>query len=392
MTGVVAMQEKIEQSPEDLKQQFLLDPDVAFLNHGSFGATPKPVFDTWQQWQRELERQPVQFVSRRQEHLLDDARARLAAYLNIPDTDLTFVTNTTSAINIIARSMLLQPDDEILATNLEYGALDATWDFLCSKSAARYVRQRISLPLSSPEQVVEDVWAGVTGRTRAIFLSHMTSATAAILPVQAICDRARDAGILTIVDGAHVPGHLPLDLAALGADIYAGNCHKWLCAPKGSAFLHVRPEHQDWVESPIISWGWRPGHTFVTRNQQQGTRDVSPFLSVPAAIDFQAERDWEAVRERCHRRLRSLRQRVHARFGTTPAYDDDQGWYRQMAVITLPEGDHSGLQDRLLFNHNVEVPITGHGNWRFLRVSVQGYTSDEDIARLEAALDCELGA
>lgn len=370
---------------------FLLDPDVAFLNHGSFGATPRPVFDAYQRWQLELERQPVRFVMRRQEHLLDEARAVLAGYLNVPDTDLTFVTNATSGLNVIARSLPLGPGDEILTTDLEYGALDFTWQHLCAKAGARYVSQPISVPFTTPEQVIDDLWAGVNDRTRAIFLSHMTSATAVTLPVKEICARARDEGILTIIDGAHVPGHLPLDLREIGADIYAGNLHKWLCAPKGAAFLYVHPEHQAWVESLTISWGWRSGHTFVTRNQMQGTRDISAFLAVPDAIAFQEEHAWEVVRERCHTMLRDLRTRVHERLGAIPLYGDDVGWYRQMAVITLPDGDHTGLQDRLLFDHNVEVPLTAHGEWQFLRVSIQGYTSDDELARFERALYAELG-
>lgn len=377
--------------PEELRRHFLLDPDVVFLNHGSFGATPRPVFEAYQQWQRELEYQPVRFVQRRQEDLLDAARAQLASYLNAADSDITFVTNATSGLNIIARSLALQPGDEVLTTNLEYGALDYTWDYLCTKAGARYLSQDITLPLVSQQQIVEELWAGVTERTRAIFLSHMTSATAATLPVKEICARAREAGILTIIDGAHIPGHLPLDLEDVGADVYAGNCHKWLGAPKGAAFLHVRPEHHDWVESLTISWGWRPGHTFITRNQLQGTRDVSAFLAVPDAITFQDEHQWDDVRTRSHGMLRELVQRVHARLGTTSIYGDDDEWYRQMAVITLPPGDHSGLQDRLLFEHHVEVPLTAHLESRFVRVSVQGYTTEDDLNRFEDAMYAELG-
>lgn len=378
------------ETSQELRAQFLLDPDVAFMNHGSFGATPKPVFEAYQRWQLELERQPVRFVQRRQEQLLDAARATLGDYLNAPDTDLTFVTNATSGLNVIARSLTLAKDDEILTTNLEYGALDFTWQHLCTKAGARYVSQEITVPFTTPEQVIDDLWTGVNERTRAIFLSHITSGTAVTLPVKEICARARREGILTIIDGAHVPGHLPLDLQEIGADIYAGNLHKWLCAPKGAAFLYVRPEHQAWVESLTISWGWRAGHTFVTRNQLQGTRDISAFLAVPDAIAFQAAHHWESVRDRCHTMLRDLRIRVHERLGTPPLYGDDGEWYRQMAVITLPNGDHTGLQDRLLFDHGVEVPLTSHGSWQFVRVSVQGYTSDDELSRFERALYTEL--
>jgi isopenicillin-N epimerase len=377
--------------PEVLRQEFLLDPEIVFLNHGSFGSTPRPVFEVYQDWQRQLEHQPVHFVARRQEELLNDARMHLASYVNADADDISFVVNSTSGLNVIARSLPLEPGDEVLTTNLEYGALDFTWEYLCEKAGARYIAQDISVPFTTPDAIVENLWSGVTERTRAIFLSHITSATAVTLPVKAICDRAREAGILTIVDGAHVPGQIPLDLRDLGADIYAGNCHKWLCAPKGAAFLYVRPEHQDWVESLTISWGWRPGHTFVTRNQLQGTRDVSAFLAVPAAIEFQRERNWDAIRVRCHEQLRGFRIHLHNRLGTTPLYDDDQDWYAQMAVMTLPEGDHTGLQDRLLFEHKVEVPLTAHSGYRFVRVSVQGYTTQDELVRFEEALCSQLG-
>jgi isopenicillin-N epimerase len=390
MVDVTGSATSIE-APDVLRRQFLLDPEIVFLNHGSFGATPRPVFDVYQDWQRQLEHQPVHFVARRQEALLDEARAQLASYVNAGADDISFVVNSTSGLNVIARSLPLEPGDEVLTTNLEYGALDYTWEFLCEKAGARYVAQEIRVPFTTPEAIVEEFWSGVTERTRAIFLSHITSATAVTLPVREICARARDAGILTIVDGAHVPGQIPLDLEDVGADIYAGNCHKWLCAPKGAAFLYVRPEHQDWVESLTISWGWRPDHTFVTRNQLQGTRDISAFLTVPAAIEFQREHDWDAIRVRCHEQLREFRMHMHDRLDTTPIYDDAQGWYAQMAVITLPDGDHAGLQDRLLFDHKVEVPLTAHNGHRFVRVSVQGYTSNDELSRFEAALCSELG-
>lgn len=376
-------------SPETLRREFLLDPDIAFLNHGSFGATPRPVFETWQAWQRQLEREPVAFA-RRQEALLDAARGRVGTYLNADPDDLTFVVNATSGLNVIARSLPLQPGDEILTTDLEYGALNLTWEHVCARAGARYIHQPIPLPATSREAIVEALWAGVTDRTRAIFLSHITSGTAMILPVEEICARAREAGILTIIDGAHVPGQLELDLRAVGADIYAGNFHKWLCTPKGTAFLYVRPEHHAWVESLTISWGWAGEHTFVTRNQKQATRDVSGFLAVGRAIDFQREHRWPEVRERCFAMLRDFRRRMHARWDTAPLYPDTPEWYRQLAVITLPETAPEDLHDRLFSRHDIEVPITAHGDRRFVRVSVQGYTTQDDLDALAAALDAEI--
>lgn len=375
--------------PEALRSHFLLDDDVVFLNHGSFGACPRPVIDIHLGWQRQLERQPVEFVMRRTAPLVDAARAQLAALINVQPTDLSFVVNATSGLNVVARSLALQPGDEVLTTDLEYGALDFTWSHLCRKSGASYVNQHIPVPFTTPEAIVDALWEGVTERTRAIFLSHITSATAVILPIEAICARARVEGILTVVDGAHAPGQIPLDLTALGVDIYAGNCHKWLCSPKGSAFLHVRPEHQAWVESLTISWGWREGHTFLTRNQEQGTRDISPFLAVPRAIDFQCEHDWTSVRQSCHQRLAAFRERLHQRLGTELFYPNDRRWFGQMALLTLPSRDDidvATLQSRLLLDHGIEVPCTRHHDHVFVRVSVQGYTTDDDLDALETAL------
>ncbi|MGI8485504.1 MAG: aminotransferase class V-fold PLP-dependent enzyme [Thermomicrobiales bacterium] len=382
------------ETPEELKRFYLLDPEVIFLNHGSFGACPIPVFEEYQAWQLQLERQPVLFVGRRQEGLLDAARARIATYLGVGPETLSFVVNATSGLNVIARSIELKPGDEILTTNLEYGALDMTWDYLCKKSGASYIAQEIPVPFTTTEAVVDALWEGVTERTRAIFLSHITSGTAVTLPVAEICARARAEGILTIVDGAHAPGQIDLDLEALGVDIYSGNFHKWLQAPKGSAFLYARPEHHKWIESLTISWGWRGDHTFVTRNQQQGTRDVAAFLSVPAAIDFQQQHNWPAVRQRCHEMLAATRARMHERLGTEPLYpssaDDSTRWYNQLGLIAIPPIDPQALKETLYNDYNIEVPLTGHGDRQSVRVSVQGYTTQSDLDALEAALISEL--
>ena len=205
-----------------MRDEFLLDPDVVFLNHGSFGACPRPVFERYQAWQRELEREPVDFIARRLPELLAEARAALAAYVGAAPGDLTFVQNATTGVNIAARSLDLRPGDEILATGLEYGACDLAWKWLCERTGARYVRAGVPLPASD---VLDRLFALQSERTRVVFVSHVTSETALRLPVEEIVARARAEGFVTIVDGAHAPGHEPLDLEALGADFYAGNCH-----------------------------------------------------------------------------------------------------------------------------------------------------------------------
>ncbi len=380
-----------------LRDLFLLDPEVVFLNHGSFGACPRPVFEEYQRWQRELERQPVEFLGRRSEALLDEARARLAAYLNAGADDIVFVPNATSGLNVVARSLPLKAGDEVLTTDLEYGALDRTWAHVCDRAGARYVRALVPAPVSSSAAVVDAIWTRVTPQTKVLFLSHITSGTALTLPVAELCSRARDAGILSIIDGAHAPGQLPLDLTATGADVYAGNCHKWLCAPKGSAFLYVRPEHQPFVEAMVISWGWvegsehyRPERSFVSRNQWQGTRDLAAFLSVPAAIDFQNDHDWPSVRATCHALAVEAQERISALTGLPPIIapsDEAESWFAQMVAVPLPPVDKRPFQRRLYDDYRIEIPLSQWDATTLIRVSIQGYNTRQDLDALLAALE-----
>jgi isopenicillin-N epimerase len=356
-----------------LRSEFMLDPEVVFLNHGSYGACPRDVFARYQDWQRELERQPVELLGRRVDRLLAEARAALGAYVNADPDDLVFVQNATTGVNLAAWALALQPGDEVLATSLEYGALDLAWEHVCSHAPARYVRMPVTVPLTD---AVEEIWSGVTDRTRALFLSHITSETALELPVAELCTRARERGIVTIVDGAHVPGHIPLDLEALNVDYYAGNCHKWLCAPKGAGFLYVRRELQAAIAPLVVSWGFKGDGTFISRHEKQGTRDPSAYLTVPYAIEWQRAHDWDTVRARC----RALAAETPARLGLEPL-----GSGLQMVAMRLPDDAPHDLQRRLYDEHRVEIPVTEDG--RLIRASFQGYNDESDLAALAAALD-----
>ncbi|HSP72578.1 MAG TPA: aminotransferase class V-fold PLP-dependent enzyme, partial [Gaiellaceae bacterium] len=290
-----------------MRDLFLLDRDVCFLNHGSYGATPEPVLAEYQRWQRELERQPVEFLGRRLDGLLAEARAPLAAFVGARPEDTAFVANATTGVNVVARSLRLEPGDEVLSTDLEYGACDLTWEHWCERAGARYVRQ--PLDLADP---VGSLFAAATERTRVVYVSHITSTTALVLPAAEICAEARRRGLLSVVDGAHAPAQVPLDVggvgstephhergagsagapreAAVGADLYTGNCHKWLCAPKGCGFVWARPDHHHWLESPIVSWGWADdGGDFVRRVEKQGTQQPAAYLAAPAAVAFVEE-------------------------------------------------------------------------------------------------------
>jgi isopenicillin-N epimerase len=366
-----------------LRGEFLLDPDVTFLNHGSFGACPRAVFGRYQEWQLELERQPVLFLARRVGELLAESRAALGEYVGADADDLVFVPNATAAVNVAARATMLEPGDEVLSTDLEYGALDLTWARVCGDAGARYVRAHVELPIASAEDVVEAVWSRVGPHTRLLFLSHHTSTTALTLPVKELCARARERGIRSIVDGAHAPGHLPLDLRALGADYYAGNCHKWLGAPKGAGFLHVRPELQRDVHPLVISWGYEGDDpSFLERHEKQGTRDPSAYLTVPAAIAWQREHQWDAVRERCH----ALARRARNELGLEPLAPDSSDFYRQMIALRLPDDAPADLQERLYDEHRIEIPAFERGGLRLLRASFHGYNDAVDLERLRAAL------
>jgi isopenicillin-N epimerase len=373
-----------------LKSLFLLDPEVVFLNHGSFGACPRPVFRVYQQWQRELERQPAKFFHKRANGLLAEARAKLGAYLGVAADEVVYFPNPTTALNMVARSLDLRPGDEILTTNHEYGAMDRMWRFVCCKTGARYVQQPIPLPVTSHADFLEAFWSGVTGRTRVVFISHITSPTALTFPVQEVCRRARQAGLLCIVDGAHAPGHVPLDLAALGVDIYAGACHKWLCAPKGAAFLYARRDVQRWLEPLVVSSGWESEHPgdsqFIDYHEYQGTRDLAAFLSVPAAIEFQDEHDWGRVRQRCRALASETRRRLEELTGLDPVCPDSPEWFTQMATARLPDVDLGRLKERLYDEFHIEVPVGRWNDQPLTRVSFQAYNGQADADALVNAL------
>lgn len=379
--------------PEQLRSLFLLDSCIHFLNHGSFGACPRPVFEDYQSWQRELERQPVLFLGRNFPVLDHQVREALAAYLHTRADNLALVPNATHGVNVLAHSLHLAPGDEVLTTDHEYGACEATWEFYCQRWGAKYVRQALRLPVRSKDELLDQFWEGVTQRTRVIFLSHITSPTALTLPVEEICIRARREGILTIVDGAHAPGQIELDLEAVGADFYTGNCHKWMLSPKGAAFLYARPEVQRLIEPLVVSWGYRnrTGSPLVDYLQWTGTHDPAAALTVPSAIRFMEEQHWDEVRRICHERLRWTVERVCALAGKDPLYPLDSDLYHQMAIAPLPETtDLQRLKDRLYEEFQVEVPLIEWNGNKFLRVSVQGYNTQEDVEALCQGLEALL--
>ncbi|MEQ1699691.1 MAG: aminotransferase class V-fold PLP-dependent enzyme [Ilumatobacteraceae bacterium] len=373
------------------RADFLLDDDFVFLNHGSFGAVPRVVQEAYEGLQREMERNPVAWLQREAEPRMASARSRLASFVGASADDVVFFPNPTTAVNMVAHSIRLEPGDQVVTTDHEYGAMYRTWTKYCREAGAEYVRVPIPLPVTTEEDFVERVWSAVTPRTKVLFLDHLTSATALIFPVAELCRRARAAGIISIIDGAHVPGHIPLDLATLDCDVYVGALHKWLCTPKGSSFLYASPAAQQWLQPLVVSWGWESDHPsasqFIDHHEWQGTRDLSPFLALEAALDFRASYDWAAVQAESHRLTLHTRRRVNELTGLESISPDSTDWIGQIASIRLPSHvDPVALKTRLFDEYRVEVPLPVYNGEPFVRVSFTAHTTEADSDALVEAL------
>ena len=372
------------------KKQFLLRNDITFLNFGSFGATPKPVFEASLRWQTELEREPVHFITEQLVPHLKAARESLAGFLHCDADDVVYVTNPSYAVNIIAKSFDLQEGDEVLATNLEYGACDRTWTYYCRQKGAVYVRQPIRFPIASKEDFIEQFTAGITAKTKLIFISHITSSTGLRLPVEEICAIARQRNIITFIDGAHGPAQVSVDLSAMDADIYTGACHKWMLSPKGASFLYVRRSLQDRFDPLVVSWGYdsaMPSHSrFLDYHQLQGTKDYSAFLSVPDAIRFMEQHDWPAVRVHCRTLVQDNAARFCSLLKTEPLAPVNDDFIAQLYSIRISVQEPEKLHRLLYERYNIQVPVMQHEDQCYMRYSIQAFNTQEDLDKLYIAL------
>jgi isopenicillin-N epimerase len=374
----------------NLSNHFLLRRDITYLNFGSFGACVKPVFERYQQYQLELEQEPVQFITVNGPKYLDDSRIALSTYINCPADDLVYVVNPSYAVNLVAKSLALQPGDEILATNIEYGACDKVWEYYCNKTGAVYRRQPINFPLQSKEDFITQFFKGLTANTKLVFISHITSTTGLRLPVEEICALAKEKGIMTFVDGAHAPGQLPLDLQTLQADIYTGACHKWMLTPKGSSFLYIKNEWQHLFDPLVVSWGYKamfPSHSqFLDYNQMQGTRDFSAFLTIPTAIDFMKEHNWWQVAAD----YRKLTQENSTAFcellNTSPIAPVTDDFIAQLYSAAIKTTEPEKLHDHLYEKYKIQIPVMRQEEKVYLRYSLNAFNKQEDLDNLFAAI------
>jgi len=392
-------------SPTDLhldaspwKMEFPLPADVTYLNHGSFGPSPRCVRDERQRWSERLEAQPMQFFVRDLEAALDAACQSLGEFVGAPAKDLIFVDNATYGMNIVAASLDLRPGDEVLLTDHEYGAVVRLWKRKCQAAGAKVVAA--TLAVSHEQGILDSLFQSVTGRTRLIVVSHVTSPTAIILPVAEICREAKSRGIPVCIDGPHAVGMLPLSLRDLGCDFYAASCHKWLCGPFGSGFLYVSPQWQGRVQPAVVSWGgsvagrqpsWKDEFQWI------GTRDPAVFLAVPAAIEFLQRVGLDMLHQRGHALAKEFCERMEVFAPDPRGFGKSLGSDRfgTMAAMPLPPansdppkpGQRDALQDALWERCRIEIPVVHWQGRRLLRVSCHLYNDRADLDRLFNALE-----
>jgi isopenicillin-N epimerase len=386
-----------------LRQHWSLDPEVRFLNHGSFGACPTAVLQRQAELRARLEAEPVRFLHRELEPLLDEARAALGAFLDADADDLAFVTNATTGVNTVLRSLRFAPGDELLTTDQEYNASRNALEFTAAQWGARVVVARLPWPVPSEQALVDAVLAHVTPRTRLLLVDHVSSQTAVVMPVARLVAALRERGVETLVDGAHGPGMVPLSLRSLGAGYYTGNCHKWLCAPKGAAFLHVRRDLQAGIKPLVISHGHNSPRTDRSRFRLDfdwlGTHDPSAVLCVPRALEVVGgllPSGWPEVMRSNREKALAARRLLCERLGVAPACPE--ALVGSMAVVGLPDGYPERpepplyldpLQLRLFEEHRIEVPIVPwpRAPHRHVRVSAQLYNTHAEYQALADALD-----
>lgn len=372
-----------------MKNLFLLDPNITYLNHGSYGSCPSSVFNDYQKLQKRLEQQPVQFMTKYLWKYLKESRDTLGTFLNCDGDDLLLFANPTTAINNVIENLNLNKGDEVLMTQHEYGALVRAWSRSSKRNNFSIVQQPVKVPVSSKKNFIKQFLAGITVNTKVVFISQITSQTGLIFPIKEICEYATKKGIVTIVDGAHVPGHIDLNISNLECDFYTGTCHKWLCAPKGSSFLYVRKSFQANIKPQVVSWGEEgddPGPSqFQMDFQWQGTKDMSSFLSIPSAIHFIESNNWKENHKISKELILEVSEDLKNLFGTNPLFKSED-WVGQMVSHPLPSNTPENLKEMLWEKFLIEVPVFEWKKQKYIRVSAHFYNDRNDMKTLINAL------
>jgi isopenicillin-N epimerase len=383
----------------DVRSQILLDPSVANLNTGSFGPLPRMVFERVTALRRRLAEEPMNFLLREAPPLLWEARRRLAEYIGGDPYRLVFTANVTASVNMVASALRLAAPGEILLTDHEYGAMHWCWERAAQRQGLTLRTFPLPLMARTPAEIVDAFRNALSDRTRLMFFSHVLSPTGLILPAREICAEARRRGVLTVIDGAHGPGMIPLDIASIGCDYYGANCHKWLLAPTGAGFLAYGPGAEERLQPLQVSWGWHYdrsgpdepdefGSTARLRAYEfEGTRDPCPWLAVPTAIDFQAGLGWDRLRSRIQQLTSYVRQRLGQELGLAPATPSHPDLHGTMVAFRLRDGvDPVALRRHLWEGHRVEAPVIERPDGPLIRVSTHFYNTEDEVDRLAKAL------
>jgi isopenicillin-N epimerase len=367
-----------------LRDLWSLDPDVAYLNHGSFGATLRSVLALQAELRAEMEREPVEFLGRRLPERMEQARRSVASFLGADPAGLMPVPNASTGVATVLAALDWRADDEVVIADQAYFAVKQACHHLVDRFGVRVRQATIPFPLERPDQVVRAFAHAMNSRTRLVIVDHITSATALVLPVAEVLAEAHRYGVPVLVDGAHGPGHLALSLEALGADFYTGNLHKWCCACKGAAVLHLGPAWRDRVHPLVISHAYGAGTGLEF--DWTGTVDPTPWLTAPAAIQAM-EPLWAAgARRACHELVRRGRGLLAEAMGVDLPHPDEPSFYAQMAAVPWPGGSFQALTERLYDEDRVEVPLTTYDGRGWVRISAQLYNREEDYQRLADAL------
>ena len=370
------------------KSLFFFQEGITYLNHGSFGACPKIIFEDYQKWQIQLETQPVQFLTDKLYEALRNSRESLAAFLGCKHDEILFFQNPTTAISNIIYNLNLNPEDEVLMTDHEYGALVRAWTAWGLRNKVKIRNAKIKLPLESKSKFFDDVLRKISSRTKVLFLSHITSPTGLVFPIKEIVDFAKQEKIITIIDGAHAPGHIDLNIHKLGCDFYTGALHKWMCGPKGTSFLYVKKEHQKWIKPVVYSWGKNgddpESSEFLQNFQWQGTRDMSAFLTVPKIIEYFFSKI-ERSRSKSKEIIQGSIQQFQSVLRTEPISNGNE-FLGQMISYPIPKNTDKNLKMTLWQKYRIEIPVFEWNNKKFIRLSIHLYNDQKDIDSLMNAL------
>lgn len=361
-----------------------------YLNHGSFGLPSRKVREVRSELLDRMDSNPMRYFVREAEQATLESRCVLAKELNTKPENLVPVTNATYGMNVVARSFQLQPGDQVLINNHEYGAVNRIWTRACAESGASLVEAKLPTTFQSTDQIIKPILDAITPQTKLLVVSHITSATATIFPVKQLCAEAHARGVAVCIDGPHAIVQLAVDLDELGCDFYTASCHKWLSAALGSGFLYVSPKYQSQVEAPNLSWGRLLPKMPETWDEQfiwRGTQDMTAFQTIPAAYEVINEVGQEMFRQRTHFLAKIAREKLLEMFGTEPTVPDSSDWYGSMTLVELPPGDWSRLQADLIEKYRIEIPVIHFEERWFIRVSCHLYTMQRDLEYLFEALD-----